>query len=114
MGCSGAGAGMLAGPAWRLYVLALPAGSVFRIWAGQAWCEDGVRGCPRGTADGSPLARTYSGQRRRGRHCQLVFTQVRGHMEVQAGTVCKASLLACAVRISVVIISENSYLTADN
>jgi hypothetical protein len=34
------------------------------VWAGQAGCADGVRGRPRGSADASPRARTYSGQRR--------------------------------------------------
>ena len=37
----------------------------------------------------SPRARTYSGQRRCGRHCPAAFAQVRGDMEVQAGAVCK-------------------------
>jgi hypothetical protein len=121
--CSRGGAEMLAGPAWiapdrlptrRLCAPGLPAGSVLRIWAGQACCADGVRGCPRGSADGSLRARTYGGQRRRGRHRQVVFTQVGRHVEVQAGAVCKASLLACAVRISVVIICESSCLAANN
>jgi hypothetical protein len=73
---------------------------------------DGVRGCPRDPAAGIAPVRTYSGQRRRCRHRQVVFTQVRGHMEVQAGAVCKASLLACVARTFTVTISGNSYLPA--
>jgi len=48
-----------------------------------------VRGCPWDRRRGWPGARTYSGQRRgRGRHARS-FPQVRGHVEVQAGAVCK-------------------------
>ena len=50
---------------------------------------DSVRGCPCDPAAGSPRSRTYSGQRRRGRHRLPVFAQVRDHVEVQAGAVCK-------------------------
>ena len=32
------------------------------VWAGQAYCADGVRDCPRGSADGDPRVRTYSGR----------------------------------------------------
>jgi hypothetical protein len=54
-----------------------------------ACCADGVRSCPRGSAAGSPRARTYSGQRRCGRHRLWVFAQVRGPVEMQAGACCK-------------------------
>ena len=57
--------------------------------AGQAYYADGVRGCPGGSADGSPRARTYSGQRRRSKPRQVVFAQVRGCMEMRAGAFCK-------------------------
>jgi len=48
-----------------------------------------VRGCPQDRRRGWPGARTYSGQRRRRGHHEGSFSQVRGHMEVQAGAVCK-------------------------
>jgi hypothetical protein len=67
----------------------LKEGARLRIWAGQACCGDGVRGCPRGSADGSLRVRTYSGQRLRGIPCQVVFLQVRWHIKVQAGEYCK-------------------------
>ena len=54
-----------------------------------ACCADSVRGCPRDPAAGSRRVRTYSGRRRRGEPNSVVFTQVRGHVEVQAGAVCK-------------------------
>jgi hypothetical protein len=54
-----------------------------------ACCADGVRGCPCDPAAGSPRVRTYGGQRRCGKPHPVVFTQVRRHMKVQAGAVCK-------------------------
>ncbi len=54
-----------------------------------ARCADSVRGCPCHPAAGSPRARTYSGQRRHREHRPVTFVQVRWHMEVQAGEVCK-------------------------
>ena len=48
-----------------------------------------VRGCTQDRRRGWPGARTYSGQcRGRGRH-ERSFSQVRAHVEVQAGAVCK-------------------------
>ena len=48
-----------------------------------------VRGCPRDRRRGSLGARTYSGQRRRREYHARSFPQVRAHVEVQAGAVCK-------------------------
>jgi hypothetical protein len=59
------------------------------VWAGQACCADAVRGCPCGRAARSPRARTYSGQRRCSEHDPVMFAQVRDHMKVQEGAVCK-------------------------
>ena len=52
-----------------------------------ACCADNVRGCPCDPAAGSPRVRTHSGQRRCGKPHLVVFAQVTGHMEVQAGAV---------------------------
>ena len=54
-----------------------------------ACCADSVRGCPCDPAAGSPRARTYSGRRRCGEPYLAVFTQVRGHLEVQVREYCK-------------------------
>ena len=62
-----------------------------QVWAGQARCADGVRGCPCDPAAGNPRVRTYGGQRRRGEPHAVVFTQVRGHIEVQVGAYCKTA-----------------------
>ena len=43
----------------------------------------------KGVTTGSPRARTYSGQRRCGRHRLWAFAQVRGLVEMQAGACCK-------------------------
>jgi hypothetical protein len=67
-------------------------------WAGQACCADAVRGCPRGLADRSSRARTYSGQRRRSKRYPVAFAQVGGHMEMQAGEYCKPSAQPTLVR----------------
>src|SRR5579864_4986539 len=57
------------------------------VMAGHVVC--GGLGCPCDPATGSPRARRRSGQRRCGKPHQLVFAQVRGHMEVQVGAYCK-------------------------
>jgi hypothetical protein len=60
-----------------------------RVWAGQASCADGVRGCPRRSAGGSPRARTYGGRRRRGKADPIAFMQADGHVAHYEGAVCK-------------------------
>jgi hypothetical protein len=64
-------------------------GTCLQVCAGQRVARTvsvAVRTCQRLE---SPSARTYSGQRRRNKHRLAVFVQVREHIEVQAGAVCK-------------------------
>jgi len=51
--------------------------------------DGAVHACTRDRRRGWPGARTYGGQRRRSGHLLMVFTQVTGHVEVEAGAGCK-------------------------
>ena len=56
---------------------------------GSGELDGAVHTCTRDRRRGWPGARTYGGQRRRSGHPLMVFTQVTGQVEVEAGAVCK-------------------------